>query len=119
MQNELQGIGLKKGTYAWVDRKTQDFSVENHLGLLKEEIQKKITQRIIDKLQGLQDTNLIEKPEEKSESAAKFEFFLNEENENLKKMIKYQELEKKIHKLERLIGITTNIKVFLMNLVFI
>jgi len=86
--------------------------VENHLGLLKKEIQKKITQRIFDKLQGLQETNLIEKLEEKSENAAKFEFFLNEENENLKKMIKYQELEKKIHKLERLIGITPNIKVF-------
>ena len=113
LQNDLKNLAVKKGSFAWIDRKTQDFSVENHFALLKHDIQNKITQRIFDKLNGLQQTHMKDKPSEGLENHAKFEFFLNKENENLKKMIKYQELERKIQRLEKLVGVNQNVKVSL------
>jgi len=111
IQNELQSLSAKKNTFNWINKKTQDFSIENHMGLLKDDIQRKITERILEKLNTFKDTRILDKPLEKEEKAAKFEFLLNQEHENLKKMIKYQELEKKIQNLERLVGVSQNMKV--------
>ena len=111
LQNELQVLASKKGSVDWINRRTQEFSMENHLGLLRTDIQRKITERILEKLDSLKNTRILDKPSEKEEKIAKFEFLLNSEQENLKKMIKYQELDKKIQNLERFIGISQSQKV--------
>lgn len=113
MQNELDEIAAKKEKFSWIKRKTQDYGIENHMELLKEDIQNRITQRILDKLQTLGETNFQQETKESDFSSAKFEFFLSQENENLKKMIKYQELERKIQKLEKFVGVNTSTKVIL------
>lgn len=111
MQNELEEIASQKEKFSWIKKKTQNYGIENHLELLKEDIQNRITQRIIDKLQKIGETNFQQETKDSEFSSAKFEFFLSQENENLKKMIKYQELERKIQKLEKFVGVNTSTKV--------
>lgn len=115
IQKELKAIADKKEEFSWINKKTQDFSLENHVDLFKSELQSRVTQRVIEKLQSLKQVEYDQEGSNQihSSSTAKIEFLLSVENENLKKMIKHQELELKVQRLEKVVGIKSNLKVIL------